>query len=30
LIYYESCMTPLSLHFAADIMGVVTPRLIYL
>jgi hypothetical protein len=30
LIYYESCLTPLSLLFAADIMGVATPRLITL
>jgi hypothetical protein len=30
LIYYESCPTPLSLLFAADIMGVATPRLITL
>jgi hypothetical protein len=30
LIYYESSLTPLSLRFATDIMGVVTPRLITL
>jgi hypothetical protein len=28
LIYYESCPTPLSLLFDADIMGVATPCLI--
>lgn len=30
LIYYEFCSTPLSLLFAADIMGVDIPRLITL
>jgi hypothetical protein len=28
LIYYESCPTPLSFLFAADLVGVATPRLI--
>jgi hypothetical protein len=30
LIYYESCLPPLSLLFAVDIMGLATPRLIAL
>jgi hypothetical protein len=30
LIYYDFCLTPLSILFAADLAGVATPRLISL